>query len=257
MEDLAQRSIKRFYRSRIPVYWSRFTDLLFPPLCHSCRELIPDNRKVRLCDSCLESTVSLISPLCICCGRQFPDFSGADHLCGACITEPPPFTIARGALQFAGTTRELIHKFKYSGKVMLRNPLALLTASCLDAVAIDFSADLIVPVPLHKKRLRQRGFNQAVLLGEILSKSWGVALQRNNLQRSRWTEPQVNLSASARAENVKGAFTLTAPEEIAGKRILLVDDVYTTGSTVKECAKVLKKGGASAVAIITVARAEE
>jgi len=115
----------------------------------------------------------------------------------------------------------------------------------------------IVPVPLHTRRLRQRGFNQAVLLGEILSRQWGVPLQRNNLQRSRWTEPQVNLTASARAENVKGAFTLAAPAKIAGKRILLVDDVYTTGSTVKECSRVLMAAGAAAVAVITVARAAE
>ena len=257
MEHPEQKNAKSIFRAQIAVYWSGVLNVLFPPLCHSCRELIPDNREVRICDICLESTFPLVSPLCNCCGRPFPDFSGADHLCGACIIEPPPFAIARGALLFAGTTRELVHMFKYSGKVILRSPLALLTASCLGGLATEFGADLIVPVPLHKKRLRQRGFNQAVLLGEILSKRWGVPLQRNNLQRSRWTEPQVNLTAAARAENVKGAFTLTEPENIAGKRILLVDDVYTTGSTVKECAKVLKNGGACEVAIITVARAAE
>lgn len=249
--------LNRFYRSLFPDYCSRFIDLLFPPLCHSCRALIQDGREVMICDTCLEAAVPLVSPLCDCCGRPFPDFNGADHLCGRCITEPPPFAIARGALLFAGTTRDLIHEFKYSGKVMLRRPLALLAADRLDSFAVGFGADLIVPVPLHTKRLRQRGFNQAVLLGEIFSKRWGVPLQRNNLQRNRWTEPQVNLAASARPENVKGAFALTAPVQIAGKRILLVDDVYTTGSTVRECSRVLMAAGATAVAVLTVARAAE
>lgn len=237
--------------------WSRLVDLVFPPLCHSCREFIPDNRGIHLCDLCLETAVPLASPLCTCCGRPFPDFSGADHLCGSCITAPPPFSLARGALLFTGTTRELIHLFKYSGKVMLRRPLGLLAAGFLDNCAAEFRADQIVPVPLHKKRLRQRGFNQAVLLGEIFSKRWGVPLQRNNLQRSRWTEPQVNLTAAARAENVNGAFSLAEPEKIVGKRILLVDDVYTTGSTVKECSRVLRHAGAAEVAVLTVARAPE
>jgi ComF family protein len=251
------RDFKDFRRSRLPGYWSRFVGLFFPPLCHACRDFIPDGREVKICDSCLETAAPLVSPLCSCCGRPFPDFSGADHLCGRCSTAPPPFTLARGALLFAGTTRELIHQFKYSGKVMLRRPLALLTADCLDGFVAGFGADLIVPVPLHTKRLRQRGFNQAVLLGEIFAQRWGVPLQRNNLQRSRWTEPQVNLTASARAENVKGAFTLAAPARIAGKRILLVDDVYTTGSTARECSRVLRSAGASSVAVLTVARAAE
>jgi len=111
-----------------------------------------------------------------------------------------------------------------------------------------------VPVPLHLKRLRQRGFNQAILLGEIFAKKWGTPLSRNNLQRIRWTEPQVNLGAHERAVNVKGAFAVDSVKELSGKRILLVDDVYTTGSTVKECCRVLLKAGAAEVAVLTVAR---
>jgi ComF family protein len=236
-------------------YWSRFVDLLFPPLCHACREFIPHNSELLICEDCLVSAVPLVSPLCSCCGRPFPAFAGADHLCGRCITSPPPFVLARGALLFDGTTRALIHQFKYSGKVMLRRPLAQLAAVHLDSLVAALDADLIVPVPLHIKRLRQRGFNQAVLLGEVFAQRWSLPLQRNNLQRSRWTEPQVNLTAAARAENVRGAFTLADPAIVAGKRVLLVDDVYTTGSTVKECSRVLRNSGAGEVAVLTVARA--
>jgi ComF family protein len=229
-------------------------DLLFPPICHLCREYLPGAGTVQLCPECLGKAPPLLSPKCSCCGHPFESPVGADHLCGLCITEPPPFSSARAALLFEGSTRELIHQFKYGKRVLLRRPLGLLAASYLDDCAGEFRAELIVPVPLHGKRLRQRGFNQAILLGEIFSHRWGVPLSRNNLRRIRWTEPQVNLGAAERAANVKGAFALHKAGEISGRRIFLVDDVYTTGSTVKECCRVLQKGGAAEITVLTVAR---
>lgn len=229
-------------------------NLLFPSICHICKEFIPDAGEVKLCPECLAKAPPLLSPKCSCCGHPFESPIGADHLCGACITDPPPFFAARAALLFEGSTRELIHQFKYSRRVMLRRPLGLLAATYLDDFAKDFEADLILPVPLHVKRLRQRGFNQAILLGEIFAKKWGVALSRNNLKRVRWTEPQVNLGAKERAINVKGAFAIDNVNEISGKKIFLVDDVYTTGSTAKECCRVLMKAGAAEVAVLTIAR---
>lgn len=237
--------------------WGKIVDCIFPPLCHYCREPIHDSRKTRLCDSCFETIVPLESPLCPLCGCPFLNGSCSDHPCGACTLARPAFDGARGAVVFDGAVRELIHQFKYSGKTMLRRPLALLAADRLDRFVSGAEPDMIIPVPLHKKRLRQRGFNQAILLGEIFAKRWGLPLLRNNLRRVRWTEPQVNLSAAERLENVKGAFAIDNTTEILGRRILLVDDVYTTGSTVKECAKVLKSGGAKAVFVVTVARAAE
>lgn len=133
----------------------------------------------------------------------------------------------------------------------------MISASHLDSFVAGFSPETVLPVPLHKKRLGQRGFNQALLLGEIFARRWSAPLQRNNLQRIRWTEPQVNLKAEERHANVKGAFALAAPERLSGRRVLLVDDVYTTGSTVKECARVLIDAGAAEVAVVTVARAVE
>lgn len=229
-------------------------DLLFPPICHLCKEYLPQPGAVQLCPECLAKAPPLLSPKCSCCGHPFESTVGSDHLCGPCITAPPPFSSARAALLFAGGTRELIHQFKYNKRVLLRRPLGLLAAAYLDDFAGEFRADLIVPVPLHTKRLRQRGFNQAILLGEIFSHRWGVPLSRNNLRRIRWTEPQVNLGATERAANVKGAFALNDAQTIAGQRIFLVDDVYTTGSTVKECCRVLTKGGAAEIAVLTVAR---
>jgi len=137
---------------------------------------------------------------------------------------------------------------------MLRRPLGLLSAAYLDVFAREFGAALILPVPLHVRRLRERGFNQAILFGEIYAQRWGVALSRNNLRRIRWTEPQVNLGAKERAFNVKGAFAIDNENEISGKKIFLIDDVYTTGSTAKECCRVLLKAGATEVAVLTIAR---
>lgn len=229
-------------------------ELLFPAVCHLCKEFITAAGEVKLCPDCLAKAPPLLSPKCSCCGHPFESPVGTDHLCGSCITDPPPFSAARAALLFEGSTRELIHQFKYSRRVILRSPLGLLSAVHLDAFAREFGAALILPVPLHIKRLRERGFNQAILLGEIYAQRWGVPLSRNNLRRIRWTEPQVNLGAKERAANVKGAFAIDNAQEISGKKIFLIDDVYTTGSTAKECCRLLLKTGAAEVAVLTVAR---
>lgn len=195
----------------------------------------------------------MASPLCIICGTPFQTIDGIDHRCAACIDSPPQFTAARAAVAFDGPVRDLIHRFKYSKQVRLRRPLGLIMAGRLAPFVAEASPDLIIPVPLHIKRLRSRGFNQALLLASLLARQWGVRLSRHNLQRTRWTEPQVDLSPDERVKNVRGAFHIANPREIAGRRVMLVDDVYTTGSTVKECARILRQAGASAVYVATVA----
>jgi ComF family protein len=126
---------------------------------------------------------------------------------------------------------------------------------CLSEFIQSRRPDLIIPVPLHRKKLSGRGFNQAVLLGEILSQRLKMPMDRRNLRRIRWTEPQVNLAAGDRRTNVKGAFAIRDSGLVTGRRVLLLDDVITTGSTVEECGRVLKASGAADVTVITVARA--
>lgn len=230
-------------------------DILFPPLCHGCKTFIPDAGELHLCPDCLAQSPLISSPHCTVCGLPFLTEGGIDHRCGGCGDDPPAFAAARAAVLFAGPVRELIHRFKYGKKVQHSRPLALLAARQLGEFAAANAADLIIPVPLHVKRLRQRGFNQAVLLGEILAKKWRLPLSRKNLSRIRWTEPQINLTAAERKQNVRGAFALKDAAAIRERRIILLDDVYTTGSTVAECARTLKKGGAEAVFVVTVARA--
>jgi ComF family protein len=148
----------------------------------------------------------------------------------------------------------MIHRFKYGGKTYLRRPLAILIAEKIFSETTDSTPDIIIPVPLHSKRLRQRGFNQAILIGELVSKKLQIPLARHLLKRIRWTEPQVTLSADKREANVRGAFSITPGADIKGKRVMLLDDVMTTGSTVSECSKVLKRAGAAGVVVVTAAR---
>lgn len=229
-------------------------DFLFPPLCHVCRSFIPDAGPVHICPSCREQMQMVGSPLCQLCGIPFQG-AGKDHLCGACLQGRPSFDAARAAFAYDGHCRELIHAFKYRNKTHLRRPLALMTIASLTEFAISRSPELIVPVPLHVKRLRSRGFNQAVLLGELLATEWHLPLDRRALQRIRWTEPQISLTADERRHNLKGAFAVADGAKVKGKRVLLVDDVLTTGSTAEECSRVLKRAGATDVTVITVARA--
>ena len=230
-------------------------DILFPPLCHACRRFIPDAGALHLCDDCLGDAKPVEPPFCTVCGEPFRTEGGIVHPCGPCLTAPRSFAAARAASLFAGPVEEMIHRFKYGRKVHLRRSLGLLTAGRLAPFVADAAPDLLVPVPLHRKRLRERGFNQALLVAQVLSTEWNVPLARAGMARIRWTEPQVCLSAAERARNVRGAFAVTEPAVVAGKRIMLVDDVFTTGSTVDECARVRRRAGAAGVLVVTVARA--
>jgi ComF family protein len=238
----------------LKAFLSATLDFVFPPHCHVCREFIPDAGELHICTACRERISTIKTPLCLICGIPFIG-AGADHVCGSCCRVIPGFDSARAALGYEGPGKELIHAFKYRNKTHLRRPLGILMIQELSEYICTGSHDLVMPVPLHRKKLASRGFNQALLLGEIISRRCSVPLDRHNLRRIRWTEPQVNLTSADRRTNVKGAFSVHEPSQIIGCRVLLVDDVLTTGSTVEECARILKAAGASGVKVITAARA--
>lgn len=233
---------------------SALLDFVFPPLCHVCRSFVTDAGSLHICPDCLAGMGPVPEPACTVCGIPFQG-AGESHTCGACLLDPPPYEFARAALVYDGPAREMVHRLKYNYQTHLRRPLALMTANRLADFTGKWQPDLLVPVPLHVKRLRRRGFNQAVLLGEVLAREWGVPLERRAMQRIRWTEPQINLSAAERRDNVKGAFAVADPTQVAGRRVVLVDDVLTTGSTVEECSRILLRAGAARVMVVTVARA--
>lgn len=151
--------------------------------------------------------------------------------------------------------RQRIHQLKFGGQLHWVRPLAELLERLVRREAAILLADMIFPVPLHVKRLRQRGFNQAGLLARVLGHQLELPVHYDCLVRRCWTEPQTRLNREERLHNVKDAFMVADARKVKGRRILLVDDVYTTGTTLNECARILKAGGAAAIHAVTVSRA--
>jgi len=191
-------------------------------------------------------------------GRQ-----GSDHRCGDCILDPKYFRIARAPLVYENNMLRVVHCFKYKGKIQLANPLAEILLIAFGLFWEKDSIDMVLPVPLHDKRLRRRGFNQAYLLvrhwntwvGKDPNHPARLQIERNLLVRVADTTPQSALGRAQRAVNIKNAFDLDDPDAVVDKRILLIDDVYTTGATVNECARRLLNCGARHVDVLTLARA--
>jgi len=267
---------------------SRFTHILksafFPNRCMVCGCLfyLPCNRpacsEVRVpndlhgafldltaqfvCHSCKPRFTPVESPVCEMCGIMFQSREGEDHLCGECRKIPKKYTSARAAVVYDDFLRTAILDFKYRGKIGLAKPLENILFAAFVHYSYENKIDLVIPVPLYIKRFRQRGFNQSFLLiynwmEKALNSDQLDSFQVCNhaLERFRQTKPQAGLDRRERRSNLKNAFTLRNPCAVVGKNILLVDDVYTTGSTVNECAGVLLKEGAKRVDVLTLARA--
>ena len=230
-------------------------DLIFPPRCITCEELLGQHGPLPFCTSCMAGVHFIESPLCPRCGTPFPVAEGEDHLCGDCLITERPYAVARSVGRYEKTLRTAIHRFKYRGKTGIGDLLSGIMADFAEKTWDMKVFSRILPVPLHRRRLRERGFNQAVILARGLSRRFNIPLDFTSLRRNLFTPPQVGLDRKQRLTNVQGAFTVTHPERIAGRRLLLVDDVFTTGSTLNECARVLIQAKAEAVAVLTVARA--
>jgi ComF family protein len=216
-----------------------------------------------LCPHCLTELVTVDSPLCPCCGIPFKSRQGQDHYCGDCIATGKKFGIARAPLVYDKVISEVIHSFKYRGKIQLAEPLSELLLTAFRFFWDIEDIDIILPVPLHPARLRQRGFNQAYLLirnwPSLAARHPGgdarFRVEREVLIRTLPTLPQSALGRDQRAVNIKNAFELNHRQRVHGKKILLIDDVYTTGATVNECGRLLLDHGAQQVDVLTLARA--
>jgi ComF family protein len=236
-------------------------DWLYPPRCRACAGRIHGRDAEYFCANCRQQIQPVLHPLCNICGRPFPDAGGGDHTCGVCLARPPHFLCARAWACYPREEmeqhplRQVVQKFKYGRKVSLGKPLGRLLARGCQEFLGEYEIDLIVPVPLHPKRLRWRGFNQSWLLARQVGRAYGIPMDPFVLQRSRATPPQTQLTEEERRKNMRGAFALRTGASVAEKSVLLVDDVYTSGATVNECSRTLKRGGAKQVYVLTLARA--
>jgi ComF family protein len=231
-------------------------DFILPTSCSFCRSPVGDSGIPYFCSACWADLAPVPGPVCPTCGRPFESpealSQSPTHQCSGCRLSPPVFDQAISVGQFEGPLREAIHQFKYRPCRSLGRPLG---EWMVDRIKVLTNIDVIVPVPLHATRLRQRGFNQSLLLAHRMSERLGVPLSCDNLFRVRPTRPQVELTGNERIVNVAGAFALRRPFEIEAKSIVLIDDVFTTGATMNECSSVLRTAGAAQVTAFTLARA--
>jgi len=233
----------------------RLLDLIYPRSCIHCNHPIVEGKlNIPFCSGCWKTIRPLTGPHCPVCAAPFPSASALshspDHHCGECREHPPAFSQAITPYAYEGVLAEAIQRFKYNKQTALAKPLADLLAEKLTTTPFD----LVAAVPLHPARLRTREFNQSLLIAQRIARLAQVPLLIDALNRSRDTLPQVGLSRKERDQNVRRAFRLDNPKPIQGKRILLVDDVYTTGATLREGAKTLLKGAAKEVIVAAVAR---
>ena len=230
-------------------------DLIWPPRCAACaKSLAPsdsDPLRELFCPVCASSVIWVTSPFCPRCGVPFEGV-GEDHLCLDCLVDPPLFRKVGTVFEYGGAVAEALTKLKYASASELARPFANLLAKLSLGLS---SPDAVIPVPLHTKRLVKRGFNQSALLGRPVARIQGARFSPGLVRRILDTAPQASCTRKARFENIKGAFAVTNPEKVRGKRILIVDDVITTGATIREVSKVLMRSKAKSVEVIAVARA--
>lgn len=218
-------------------------DLLFPPHCAGCGK-----NGARWCDGCKASVNLVNPPYCPKCGNSQLN----DHLCQECVADPPTFTALRSWAIFDGVLRNAIHKFKYERDISLGETFAKPLCDLLQQLM--WNINLIIPVPLSKGRLRERGYNQSAFLARPVALYFGIKYSEQSLERVRETQTQVGLNAVQRRHNVAQAFTANA-NIVGNKVILVIDDVTTTGSTLDACAEALIKANAKNVYGLTLARA--
>ena len=233
-------------------------NLFYPDSCFICTAPVSRFQDRGICNSCWQNALELrmVGPSCPSCGLPFPAMDeGSAHLCGKCILCLPPYSGARAFGAYSSELSRIIQALKFGGRRNLAGLLAPLLASTLVESWPERGIDLIVPVPLHAKRRRERGYNQAALLSRPLAHLVGIPCCERALARVRSTSPQVGLSDVERARNLHHAFRCMCPALVEGMRVLLVDDVMTTGSTVASASEALIEGGALRVSVLTVARA--
>ncbi|HEX8482107.1 MAG TPA: ComF family protein [Allosphingosinicella sp.] len=229
----------------------QIVDFALPPRCPGCGSITSEPHL--FCLDCWGSLAFLGEPCCARCGLPFAFDSGESAQCGRCLADPPPFDRLRAAVAYGEVSRRAALKLKYSGRLGLAETLAHFMLRHVRAGEGDA---LLVPVPLHRWRIWRRGYNQAALIASALGRRSGLQVELGLLNRTRATPPLKGLGRRERALAVRGAFRVpaVARPSVAGRHLLLVDDVYTSGATASACARALKRAGAASVGILCWAR---
>mgnify|MGYP001304268822 FL=1 len=229
-------------------------DLLLPAACPWCNRLLPgDKTPADICPTCRQGVQPLPPSHCPCCAQPHATRSDTPHSCENCLRHPPHFSKVYAVGCYTGTLKETIHRFKYRDNPGLSSSLGKLMIAELTTNLGHFQPALVVPVPLHPRRLRQRGYQQALELAKPVAKHLHAPLEVHLLQRIKTTPPQQGQNAAARQRNLHKAFAAGRP--LAGEQILLIDDVMTTAATARECAKTLKENGAGEIHVAVLGRA--
>lgn len=242
-------------RDQLIGWYRQAVRFVMPVECISCNRMLSTDPIPFFCRVCWEQIVPIKGSRCSRCDQPFVSAAATswtpDHQCQNCQERPPAYERAWTLFPYLPPLQDAICAFKYRGKFALAKPLAALM---LRAVPAEIDGDLLVPVPLHPARLRAREFNQSLLLADQLGRYLKRPVSATVLVRILATDPQTTLTRRERLRNLRQAFAVRNAEVLAGRRVLLIDDVFTTGTTLNECAKTLLKAGALSVSALTLAR---
>jgi ComF family protein len=234
--------------------YDSFLNLLFPPKCVVCHTRCGNLVGRSLCHGCISSIERIVDPLCRLCGAEMIGEVDSTFLCGECLVNPPPFAVSRSLFRYDGAIVRLVHRLKYSkNHPILAGIREIVKGEQLDAFK---AADYIIPVPLHLSRLRKRGFNQSAVLAKLIFEGQGVRHAPDLLCRKINTMPQSTLGGSERRKMARNSFAINEKYKIKEAVMTLVDDVYTTGATVRNCSHCLRKAGVKEVRVLTLARSK-
>ena len=231
-------------------------EFAFPDNCLLCRQYLKGDHQTQLCPLCENAIEANTPTFCLSCPRHLDSYS-SDGYCPDCHRNPPFYDRAWAVCRYNDPMRKLIHRFKYEGKTGLRVTFAKLVLSFIKTYHVPMEQfDLMLPIPLHGARFRERGYNQSELLTEILHMAFPIPLSTGNLLRIKNTSPQAFLEQKERWTNIQGAFTINHSFNITNKSILLIDDLLTTGATASAAAAALKNAGAKNIGLLVVALAK-
>ena len=246
-----KRTLRQF-GEKASLFTQAGLNLCFPPRCMACG--VGVDAPHSFCTSCFDTIRFIEAPMCQLCGFPFEYDLGQEVLCGHCMHDVPPYDEARAVFHYDETTRHLITRFKYSDRTERMPGYARLMARA--GAGLLKKSDVIIPVPLHRKRMMQRKYNQSALLAYGLADTASLPVLPDGLLRTKHTPPQAGLTRKQRQENVKGVFKVNHryAKYLRGKSVLLIDDVMTTGATIQACTKMLLGAGVAHVYVLCLAR---